>query len=380
MFTKLRAEIEKTPPEKRQINVLLGFLSGCALTDVSFYNSTLESLVNDNVLGEWFPIFQTVSTIDGRGVERLHKALDLGKAQIYTFRYLACGRAHESINDDDLAKLLAKILSKEGGLGVAIEILQMRFHGRDKSSEASIILIQAAQNVLLTYSFDQRLRGHDNRDHDLAELAAICLSGEVGITAATQLAEKVAKAIMEQRIYAFDYPKLLKSIGRAQPEIFLDVFLATNNLENTQRRNIYSISWLHGSPLNEIPDSQLLAWCEQNSAVRYPIAASFIDPFTQSAESGKLKWKPVVYAILERTSDLDVILEHLADAIWPSSWSGSRADILRDRAVLFEELYEHENAKIRAWAKAQYSDLQESIRTEREREERRNRERNERFE
>jgi hypothetical protein len=380
MFRMLRCEIEKTTPEKRQINVLLGFLSECAQTDPSFYNSTLDSLVNDNVLGEWFPIFQTVSTIDGRGVERLHEALDLGNAQIHTFRYLAWGRAHESINDDELAKLLGKILSKEGGLGVAIEILQMRFHGRDKSSKASISLIQAAQNVLLTYSFDQRLRGHDNRDRDLAELVAICLSGEDGVTAATQLAQKVSKAIMEQRIYGFDYSMLLENLAQAQPRVFLDVFLGVSKLENIQHKGLYTLSSLHGSPLNQIPDGEVLTWCEQDPGVRYPIAASLIDPFTQSAESGKLEWKPAVYAILERAPDLDVILDHLANAIWPKSWSGSRADILVNRAVLFQELYEHENAKIRAWAKAQYSDLQESIREEREREERRNRERNERFE
>jgi hypothetical protein len=380
MFTMLRAEIGKTLPEKRQIDVLVGFFAEAAQTDPSFYNSTLDSLVNDSVLGEWFPIFQTVSTIDRRGVERLHEALDVERAQIYTFRYLAWGRAHESINDDELAKLLRKILSKKDGFGVAMEILQMRFHGLDKSSKPSISLIQAAQNVLLSYSFDQRLKGQDNRDGDLAELADICLSGEDGITAATHVAQKLARAIMEQRVYGFDYPSLLENLARAQPKVFLDVFCAASNLENIQLKGIYSLGLLHGSPLNQIPDNELLIWCEQDPTVRYPIAASLIDPFTQSAESGKLKWKPVVYAILERAPDLDDILDHLAHAIWPKSWSDSRADILLNRAVLFQELYEHENAKIRAWAKAQYSDLQESIRKEREREERRNRERNERFE
>ena len=126
MFKILRAEIERTSPEKRNISVLLGFLSASAESDPSFYNSTLDSLVSDDVLGRWFPIFQTISTIDQRGVERLHEALDLGKAQIHTFKDLALGRARESINDDQLAGLLEKILSKEEGIDVTIEILQMR--------------------------------------------------------------------------------------------------------------------------------------------------------------------------------------------------------------------------------------------------------------
>ena len=100
--------------------------------------------------------FQTTSTIDQRGVERLHEALDLGKAQIHTFQNLAWGRAHESINDDELAGLLKKILSKEGGIGVAIEILKMRFHGRNKESpQFSDSLIAVGQDVLSMFTFDE---------------------------------------------------------------------------------------------------------------------------------------------------------------------------------------------------------------------------------
>ena len=85
----LCAQLEKTPSEKRQINVFLGFLSSCAENDPAFYNSTLDNLISDDLLGEWLPIFQTTSTIDKRGVERLHEALYTGKAKIHTFQYLA---------------------------------------------------------------------------------------------------------------------------------------------------------------------------------------------------------------------------------------------------------------------------------------------------
>jgi hypothetical protein len=74
----LRTQFEKTPPEKRQINVFMGFLSSCVEGNPAFYNSTLDNLIRDDLLGEWFPIFQTTSIIDQRGVERLHEALDTG--------------------------------------------------------------------------------------------------------------------------------------------------------------------------------------------------------------------------------------------------------------------------------------------------------------
>jgi hypothetical protein len=382
MFRILRAEIERTSPEKRNISVLLGFLAASADSDDSFYSSTLDSLVSDDVLGQWFPIFQTTSTIDQRGVKRLHEALDLGKAQIHTFQYLAWGRAHESIGDDELAGLVRKILCKEDGIRVAIEILTMRFHGRNRESpNVSDSLVVATRDVLSIYNFDEKLGRQNSLDNNLADLASICLAGADGIDAATLVAQKLIKALVAQRVYAFDYPKLLDSFAKAQPIVFLDVFLGDNNVEENRHATMFSHDLVRrGNPLNQIPDGELLSWCEKDSDVRYPIVASAIQPFTQSAESGKLEWKSVVYAIFERAEDLDAVLEYFADAIRPRSWSGSLADILQTRAVLFQELCEHENAKIRAWAKARYSDLQESIRKQREWEEQRGRERDERFE
>lgn len=382
MFDLLHAEIGKISPEKRNPSVVLGFLSASAISDPSFFNSILDTLVYDDVLGRWFPVFQTTSTIDQRGIERLHEALDHGKAQIHTFRYLAEGRAHEAINDDELARLLRKILLKENGIGVVIEILTMRSHGRKKEyPRVSNSLIVVMRELLTTYTFDEKHRGLGNQDGDLADLVDVCLNGEESLAAATQIAQKLAAAIAAQQAYAFDYPKLLDSLAKAQPIVFLDVFLGGIDREERKRGRMFSrdLVW-RGNPLNQIPDTDLLSWCDKDAAVRYPIIVAAIHPFTKSGDSGKLEWKSVVYTILEKAPELDAILEPLANSIRPSSWSSSLADILMTRTILFQELYNHDNAKIRAWARAQHLELLESIREQREWEEQRHRERNERFE
>ncbi|MGE0684017.1 MAG: hypothetical protein AB7P69_24315 [Candidatus Binatia bacterium] len=378
----LRTALEKTPPEKRRINIIRGFLASCAESDLSFYNSMLDGLVSDDVLGEWFPILQTTSTIDQRGVERLHEALDLGKARIHMFQVLAWGRAHESISDDELAGLLTKICSKGDGIGVIIEILRMRFHGRNtESPKCSDNLLAVAREVLSMYPFAGERRGSHEHDHVLAEIAHICLNGKDGARAATHVSQHLARAIMEHRIYAFDYPRLRSSLAQAQPAMFLEVFLGGNTLEDYQRRRLVSYdSDSYENPLNQIPDEALLSWCENEPTARYPLVASVIEAFEKSNDTDKLKWKPVVYAIFERAPNLGAVLEHLSDAIEPMAWSGSRADILQTRSALFQNLFQHDNAEIRAWSRSQYVALQEEIKREREWEERQNVERNERFE
>jgi hypothetical protein len=88
----------------------------------------------------------------------------------------------------------------------------------------------------------------------------------------------------------------------------------------------------------------------------------------------------MLLSIFEKAPNLDVVLEHLSDAIMPMAWSGSLSDILQKRSVLFQSLYQHDNAEIRAWDRGQYFALQEEIKRESEWEENRNRERNESFE
>lgn len=381
LLQRLRTALAKTPPKKRQFNVIRGFLSSCAKSDPSFYNATLDDLIGDDVLGPCFPILQTTSTIDQRGVERLHEALELGKAQIHMFQHLA-GRAHEFINDDELARLLRKVISKEGGVDVAFEILQMRFHGRNEDSPpCSDKLMAVARDILSIYDFDKKRGSQSYRDYQLAEVARTCLKGQDGSRTATQIGQHLAQAMMNHRIYAFDYPNLLKSLAHTQPIVFLDVFLGDNDIEDQLRKRICSVYFeRRDNPLNQISDNELLSWCEHDASVRYPRVALVLEAFKKSDETGRLEWKPVVYAIFERAPELEAVLVHLSDGIKPMSGSGSRADVLLSRTVLFQELYDHDNAEIRAWARSQYSGLQEAIKREREREDQQNRGWNERFE
>lgn len=382
LWNILRTQLSMTPVEKRQIGVFLGFLSSCATSDSVFYNSTLDNLISDDLFAEWFPVFQTISTIDQRGLKRLHEALDVGKAKIHTFKQLAWGRAHESIHDDDLADLLKKIVSKEDGIGVAIEILNMRFHGpKEETTQYSVKLIDIGRDVLSMYTFVGESRTDDKFDYELSQIVSVCLAGNGGTKAASKVCQHFAEAIVEDLIYSFSYSHLFNMIACTQPFVFLDVFLGNDKIRDYQlRRMFYDTFEERDNPFNKISDDDLISWCERDPENRYPLIASAIRTFSGSAQTNELTWKPIIYLIFERAPDLGVVLDHFADSIRPMSWSGSRADILQKRLVLFQCLYEHDNAEIRAWARAQYLALQEVIITERELEFGRNRQRNESFE
>ena len=382
LFGTLRSAFEKTPlpRDQRQINVILGFLSHSARTDPAFYNAMMDGLVDDKVMAEWFLILQTktASTIDQREIERFHKALDLGKAPIRTAWWLGS----ESIDDENLASLLEKVLTKDGGIGVAVEILQIRFDGNNAESlENAKALIDTARKTLMMHPFSQRRHQHENEDYALANIAARSLGGSYGAATANVLAKNLANAIFTDRTYASDYIRLLNKLAEIQPKIFLDKFLGREDAKQAQLERLFLRVLVRGkNPMSKIPDDMIIAWCEEDPSSRYEIATYVIDAFGKSRKTGKYEWRLIVNTILSKAPEPGRIVEQLGWMLRPSTWSGSLAGILEERSVLLVDLYEHEDARVASSAKRCHTLLKERIASEREREQERNRNRNVSFE
>lgn len=379
MWQMLYEQIEKTPPEKRQIAVMLGFLSSCATRDPDLYHSILNSLIEDKLLGQWFPYFQMTSNIDKRGIERLHMALDEGYADIYSFKRLAWGRRHEEIGDDDLATLMQKILTKDGGVRVVIDILNTRFlKEKGKPVTHSQKLIAVSREVLLQYDYEEKQSRNDHPDYRLAQIAGVALRGQKGVQSATELCQLLAKGFQEYRIYSFEYPQLLGRLAQTQPYIFLDTFIGGD--EYIFRRRTFGDLERVDSPVNQIPESIIIDWCERVPETRYPSIVSSMQMYLKPKDSEELCWHPILPTIFAQSPNLQAVLSQLENEIYPMSWSGSRADAMAKRFTLFIKLSEHPNSEIRDWAIIQHQKLQHAIQAERERELKENRERFERFE
>lgn len=257
----------------------------------------------------------------------------------------------------------------------------MRFiREKGESHKYSSSLIAAARETLSMYTSHGECK-HNRMDHDLATIASVCLNGEEGKSAAIGVCHRLAEAISDNLIYAFDHPGLLSNLARAQPLVFLDAFLGSDGIEDNYRRRMFSgdVEW-RNNPINEISDDDLIRWCVLDPVNRCPLIASSIQAFSESEETGLVAWKPFVNSLFEKAPDLGAVFERLAENIRPTVNSGSRADILQKRSVLFQSLFQHDNAEISAWAKRQYAILQGEIKYHRDWEDRLSRMRNESFE
>ncbi len=376
-------EFEKTPKEKRQIRAVLGFLSSCAETDPVFYHAILDDAIGDPLLGEWFPIIQTTSMIDQRGLGRLLRSLEERKAPVQNYNFLAGGRVHETIADDDLSKILNKIISRPDGIYVVIEILSMRFHGSEEDSrEYSGELIEIAREALSQYPFSDGKRStNSSADYRLSLIARECLQGVEAEDPASEIGRNFLTGLKDNRIYQLDFPELLSVLAKNQPVVFLDIFFESNGSEDYQyRTTFFDFSEEEKNSLDQISDEVIISWCSKKPQDRYPIIASALTTFSESKETGTYEWKPIVYKIIEKAPQLNLVLESLTEMITPMSWSGSRAELMEKRSVLLTALFDHNNTEVSIWAKNKSLHFKKKIQREREENFSLYRERNESFE
>jgi len=151
-----RCEDEKV----RNAGVIRGFIWNVAEIDKDFYEATLDDVLSDPVLVSWLVILQRSDKSNERSVERLHQLLDQGLVEPWKFRDLAYGRRHEHISDESLVGLLEKILIKQCGDGIVMDILGMRFYGEENHpSKMSRIMHKFVRKTLASIT----LRGDQSR-------------------------------------------------------------------------------------------------------------------------------------------------------------------------------------------------------------------------
>ncbi|MEO0373915.1 MAG: hypothetical protein AAF329_04680 [Cyanobacteria bacterium P01_A01_bin.17] len=364
-WQKLYSQFRETAPKKRQTNVLRGFLFGCKEKDSDFLNARLDAIVEDPILGPYFMDFQRMFP-DGQGtMNRLHHSLQAGQAPIHSYIYIGCGKFHESISDRDLITLLEHILSKDNGINIVVDILQMRFLSDSKNTKIySKELRHFACKTLEMYPYaTHNSSGNDGSDHDLSRIADKVLHDEDGYFTAAKLCHRLLSAIDSHEISPYDYHELLASLAKQQPNCFLDAFLDNPDIVDKDCEILFSKGSDFGkNPLTSIPDNVLLSWSRQKPEKRYPLLASAIDPIQRASNNGSIAWNPLVYSLLDESADPAVVFSSVQASMIPTTWcGGSLRTTLEDWLRLFEQFFNHKNDRIAAAARRQYRLFKEEI-------------------
>ncbi len=362
-------QYQKIPKEKWRFIVIETILYDIAMKDSHFFHDLMDRLLEDELFAEYFPRLQMVH-LDQKGIERLHKALDLQIAFLWQYEELCWGRRHEVLSDEVLSGLLEHIFRQQEGVYVVLEILNMRFFGKTTQKYFSK-LIELGYDILAQYPYfkdDHR----ENDEYKLPIVAKTCFENNKN-------PEKVQ--IVFERFYecmtgfiVSDYTELQKLLAAYFPDMFLEYAFSNESIRSNpcgmfnECLSMYSV-------YGEIPEETILQWCENDFENRVHFILKVINPLDEQK-----RVKPVIYQLLQKTDDMESALDSLLEGLIPSAWSGSDTNRYVRCMELLEDLKQSEVKSIRAFAENRYEKYQKIIRKIRERELRGNREMYERFE
>jgi len=138
-------------------------------------------------------------------------------------------------------------------------------------------------------------------------------------------------------------------------------------------------------PIREASDDAILKWCDRSPSDRCLFAAEVCGPFEKS-ESPESEDRIVVSLselakqIFARSTDKSAVIKIYLGNFVPTSWSGSRAEIIRRRLPLIDELNPEKDKFLCEVISQEKEKFEKIIASEEKQEAERERERTNRFE
>ena len=260
----------------------------------------------------------------------------------------------------------------------------MRLHrNAGEVFDVSDIISDLGQELLLKFKFTRgsQRAGRLGSDYGLGEIIKSCLEGDSAASPAKELCETLAKSFANYDISSMDYGYVLEALSVKQPRAFLDGFLGEDIEFNPRIARAFSEDiGKDKHPLARIEDDIVLEWCELNPDTRYPSVAAAMQPYQADGQDGELEWTPLAQSIISNSSDPVLVLNEFKAALRPTSWSGSRAEIMQKRLPLITSLINHDKPLVAEWAAREEVKFSKEISSERKLELERDTARDERFE
>jgi len=322
------------------VGLLCGFLSGLQTQDRALTDALLDEAVEEQTLVERFPVLQAFSIIDEKAIARLHRALELGRAPINTYYNLAYSGVSDDIPGQDFKRLVLAVSNKAGGHRVAMEILSMRLHSNWTIKKPPVPEVAEAGRALLTaYSFQRTENGHQHEDYELGVIVRASLASDDGRPIARQLCRGLLAAAAGSSVTAFEYNDLMEALLKVHPDDVLDELVSGD--EKAQSRSVNLIGEFtrhHKSPMDVVPDTTLIAWCDRDPKARYGFTAAIAPLFDKKSDQSPNGWKDIARTLLLNAPDKETVFKEIAKRLIPEGGVGSLSSQYESRLKLLNQL------------------------------------------
>ncbi len=374
-WTALVAAFDSTPEEQRNVQVLRGFVSGIFKRDRDTFERLLDAAMSHHSLATWVPVLQLSAQLDESGCNRLLRSMDDPSVPAWVFQYLGMGRATEELSDELLSRLLQKLCIKQDGLWVAVEVLSMHIH--DNPKPVGTHVRQLAQVLLASVP----LTRHSQRlDHAIGRLVEFFLEGDEGEAAARKLLQTAREGLDDHSLSRYDLSETLAALFKVHPEAALSILVGDDlDQGDTYMRRRALAGGHRSSALSDVAIEAVVTWCKSGAEERWAHVAAILPAFAPG-EGDSVVWSEKVLVLLQEAPQPLAVAKSLVSIVEPMSWVGSRAEAIKKRLPLLEQLEKalgpDHSEQVSAWR----SQIVKTIDREARRELEEHRARDERFE
>ena len=375
--------LEQQPEGNKDFAVFGGFIEGADSSDPVLAEELLDQCAKHpqlrNVLVGLHPRRKFTETDLDRCVALLDDPL------VYPRMYgpIIWRDDYAHLPEGRVLDLAQRLLCQRNGDDVVLEALSMKLPDR---KEAADTLGSALRRIGLKAAI-QRLQG-DHRDasgtidYNMERVVSSALRFEGNEAEKLEWLDTIVGVIDEHHGFVHAFESAIATTIEVMPEAFLNhIFKAT---ETEQRRRLFFLQdeGVRQSPLTKTDVDVLIGWCKARSDndIWASIAAGVSLWSASDDERGVVTIMESAIRFLEASPEPEAVLKVFAERVTPSSWSGSRMNVMQPRADAIGRLVDHERPEISQAAKSVSAKLAKLIESEREHEQREDEEREQRFE
>jgi len=336
LLNLLKGAFEKTTEDKRSLSFVVSFIEGAVRKHPEALSLFLDRCVSDPVFGPYFPNLQSVAMSDPRAVDRLMESIRGGRVPAFRYRALAGGRATDPLSVTELVQLLTAIrdLGRDGAAS-AFDIAHMVVFVAKEKDEAYRSELRDSLGAFLT-AYDW-MGVEKISEHEVNEVFDFTLPGTTFEGLGASLLAQITTAYAKNQYK--DYGIFLAPLLKYFPSAVLDTLIGEGSSEKYTRaiQLIHRNSDFRGSLLDAADAKLLLAWAGEDPKIRIPFLAAASKPFHKINDT-EYAWTDLSLSLLKAATDKGPLLRELASRVRPSSWSGSRAMIIKKRTDLIAGL------------------------------------------
>lgn len=369
-WQKLITQMNLQHKSQSDFSVIRGFIEETNSIDKALAQELLDQCAQHSELR--FELvnlhpWQEFTEID---LDRCMSLLDDSDIRPHMYGAILWGEQFSNLPESRVLELAQRLLSKPNGDEVVLEALSMKLPDK---GDATDTLGLALRTIGLSAAIQRFQRDHNDLggylDYAMERVIDATLRFDGNEAEKLEWLNTIFAVVDEHFGYIFSFEDAIGITAAWMPKEFLSrIFDGT---EDQQQRRLHFINHddSHQSPIAKINVDILIEWCGTTKDPQvWASVASGINLWSKDGEQSPICLQDDALRFLEASPEPRAVLEIFAEHVAPSSWSGSRANVMQPRVEAIGRLVTHERADISKSARAVYKKLTNWVEKEKERE------------